>query len=292
MSIRDFMFAVFTAAFWGCNYVAVAITMQHYPPFLMSSVRFVAVGLLLLPFLNYPRQHWKMLTAFSVCLGTIHFALVFLGMYRGIDPPTAVLTAQMGVPFACVLGTIFLNDRLGPWRSCGLIIAFLGLIFIVDTPDVENHFVAFLLILVGSLAWGASNILAKKLTDMPFLSIVGWMSWICAPQQFILSLLMETNQCRILQSAPLVPTLGLIYSIIFSSIVAYGMWYYLLGKYSVSRVVPFSLLVPVFGIIASRVLLGSELNWQMLVGGAITMSGVSMIVLHRPKVVSVGADGV
>jgi O-acetylserine/cysteine efflux transporter len=202
----------------------------------------------------------------------------------GLDVPSSILTTQMGVPFSCMLGTIFLNDRLGAWRSSGLVVAFLGLMLIAGAPSVSENFTAFLLVLGGAFAWSVSNIIAKRLSDMPIMSTVGWLAIISTPQLLLLSLLFEENHLHILQEATLRPTFGIVYSIVFSTLVAYSLWYHLLNKYKVSQVVPFSLLIPFFGISASVWLLDSPLTWHMLVGGAITMVGVAIIVIRKPRI--------
>jgi O-acetylserine/cysteine efflux transporter len=256
----------------------------------MSGLRFAAVSLLLSPFIlkHRPTGRWREMFWFAFTLGTLHFAFVFIGMHMGLSVATSVITTQMGVPFSCMLGTIFLKDKLGAWRSTGLVVAFIGLTMIAGAPDVTENITAFMLVLAGAFAWSVSNIIAKKLHDMPVMALVGWAALISFPQLLLLSAIMENNQLEILATAPLRPTLGIVYSVLFSTLVAYGLWYYLLSKHQVSQVVPFSLLIPFFGIGASMWLLGDGLTWQIVAGGALTMAGVGVIVIRKPKILEGG----
>ncbi len=280
------------AMLWGCNFVAGKVAMWHFPPMLLTALRFFAVALLLIPFVPVPKGYMRTLLKLSVTLGTLHFALVFQGIYMGLDIPTAVITTQMGVPFSCVLGAIMLQDKLGWRRIFGLVIAFLGMMLVAGTPSVMENWHAFVLVLAGAFFWALSNVQLKKVGAVPILSMLGWTSLMCAPQLLALSLLLEENQWHIVQTAPLQPVLGLLYSVVFSTIVAYGIWYYLLSRHAVSHIVPFSLLIPFFGITSGVLLLNEPLHGLVLLGGVITVAGVSVIVLRRPRMAPPASDSV
>lgn len=49
---------------------------------------------------------------------------------------------------------------------------------------------------------------------------------------------------------------------------------------------PFTLLVPVLGIIFGILFLDEKLNWQLILGGLITIAGVAIIVLRGSKSVT------
>ena len=58
----------------------------------------------------------------------------------------------------------------------------------------------------------------------------------------------------------------------------------MLRRYSVNQVIPFTLLVPVFGVLSGVLMLGETLNVQSTLGGIATIAGVAVIVLRRPHV--------
>ena len=70
----------------------------------------------------------------------------------------------------------------------------------------------------------------------------------------------------------------------FASLVGYGIWNTLLAKYPTSSVVPFTLLVPVIGILAAWVVVNEQPSVSELIGGAIMLAGlaIAVIVWHRP----------
>jgi O-acetylserine/cysteine efflux transporter len=57
-------------------------------------------------------------------------------------------------------------------------------------------------------------------------------------------------------------------------------------RYNVNQVMPFTLLVPVFGVLSGVVFFDDRLTLPMLIGGLGTILGVAIIVVRRPRVVA------
>ncbi len=291
MSLQHILLAILVCACWGGNFIAAKIGMEQFPPFLFSALRFGAVGLILTPFVQRPQtpQQWKDIALLSFVLGTCHFAFAISGLHFGLDIATSVITTQLGTPFACALGAIFLNDKLGPWRTLGLMIAFIGIIVVVGTPNVSANYTGFLLVLFAALAFGIATIMMKRMQGFPIMSLVGWMGLLSAPQILLLSFLFEDQQLARILETPLLPVLCVGYSVFLSTLIGYSGWYYLLKKYDVSLVTPFSLLVPIFGISLSQLVFHNEpLSTQTLIGGFITIIGVGIIIIRRPRTAELG----
>jgi O-acetylserine/cysteine efflux transporter len=67
-----------------------------------------------------------------------------------------------------------------------------------------------------------------------------------------------------------------------ASITAYGLWYYLIEKYAVNRVVPLTLLAPVLAVVFAVILLSEPVGARLVTGGLITLMGVAMIQFLPP----------
>ena len=274
--------AIAVAAIWGANFTFVKLGLEHFPPLLLTALRFIVVAGLILPFVPAPK---RLLPIFrlSFVLGAVHFALVFAGMAMGLTVSTVVLACQMGVPFSAILGTVLLNDRLGPWRSAGMGLAFLGLVVLAGAPDVVTHSFAFFLVVGGAFAWGYSNILIKQMGPINILQVLGWMALLATPQLLVLSALFESGQLEALARPTVGALVSILYSALLSTLFGYGAWYWLLKRYPVSQVIPFQLLAPIFGIASSQYYYNEHFTWPLVVGGLMTLAGVGIITLRRPK---------
>jgi len=68
--------------------------------------------------------------------------------------------------------------------------------------------------------------------------------------------------------------LSLIYLAFVATIIGYGIWGSLLGRYETWRVAPLSLLVPVVGLASAALLLDEKLSALQLLGAVLIMAGL------------------
>ncbi len=280
----DYVLALLVAAIWGGNFVAAQTALSATPPFLMLAIRFAIVALVLIPFVRLPRTQHLHALRLAITLGLLHFGLFFVGMSHADSASTAVLVSQMGVPFSCLLGVWLLQDSLGWRRITGLTIAFAGLAVMAGAPVIWDNWPGFILMLAGAFFWGIANIQIKQYQQASIMALLAWMSAYTAPMLLLCAWLFGETTTQAFRSLghPIIIT-AMLYMTLGSTIIAYGLWYYLLRKHPVSHIVPFSLLVPVFGISATTSLLGDSLSTEHVLGGILTVLGVSIIILRRPR---------
>lgn len=277
------LLAILAALCWGCNFAASKYALLHFPPFFTIFIRYVIVALVLLPFARIRPLSWKQLLILTTLMIPLHFALMFAALWLGLDIPTTVIAIQLGAPFSCVLGAIVLKDRLGPWRSGGMAIAFMGIVVIGGTPNVTEHSFAFFLAVCGAAAWAGSNIYMKTVGQPPVMPLMFWTGLLSLPMTLGVSLVIESDHLMLLETAPWTALAGICYSALISTIVGYGIWYYLIRHYPVSQIAPFSLLVPIGGFGTGWFFFGNALTPQMMLGAALTIAGVAIITIRMPR---------
>ncbi len=285
----DFLTALLIAMTWGVNFVAAKFGLYYFSPLFLMALRFLLVAAILLPLTGKPTIPLQKAFWMALTYGVGYHALLFTGVWQGLDVATSIITVQLNVPFTSLLGVWLLGDTLGWRRIVGMIIAFAGILVITGSPTVLSQPLAFSLALLASLCWALFNIQMKRLGNIHIFSFLAWVSAFSAPLLFLLSFLLEPPQLAKLTETPLTAIASIAYMAILSTIGAFGAWFRLLSRYSVHQIVPFSMLMPVFGIIAAIVILDEPLTWQIIAGGMITLIGVTIIVLRRPKTVIEGA---
>lgn len=207
--------------------------------------------------------------------GTGHFGLLFVGL-AGVDAATAAITLQLGVPFSILISWLVFGEHFGWRRSGGLALAFVGVAFLAGEPSNASA-LPFMLLVTCTVFWAWSNVLVKRMADVPPLAITGWLSLFAAPQVLALSAILETGQLDSLVNggAPLIGAVA--YTAIAASIIAHATWYGLVHRYPVNAVVPFNILIPIVGVTAGLLVLGEPFTWQKAVGGLLTLAGVGVI---------------
>ena len=74
--------------------------------------------------------------------------------------------------------------------------------------------------------------------------------------------------------------------------IGYGAWYWLLKRYAVNQVMPFMLLMPVFGVASGAAFLDEPVTLVLVAGAALTILGIGIILVRRPKLVAPEAERV
>jgi O-acetylserine/cysteine efflux transporter len=283
LNLFAMLMALTVALAWGFNFAASKFSLLHFPPFFVIFIRYVIVAVVLLPFAKKIDLSIKQLIVLSLLMITLHFTLVFTAIWMGLDLGTTVIAIQLGAPFSCILGAIFLKDYLGPWRSFGMLVAFAGIVVIAGTPSVLQNELAFLLVVLGAAAWAASNVYMKVLKQTAIMPLLFWTALFSLPQTLAVSLLIESDHLALLQTAPWHAWAGIAYSGLVSTIVGYGLWYWLIRKYDVTQIVPFALAVPIGGFSSGILFFNEALTPTMMIGAALTIVGVAIITIRHPK---------
>jgi len=270
-------YAALVALIWGLNFVAFKMALADFPPLLLMAVRFALASLPFLPFLRSPGVAWKWVIGIGLSMGALQFGLLLTATQWGMPPGLTSTAIQTQAFFTVILAIVFLGERPG-WRNiAGLVLAAGGILVIAGHLG-SVPILPFLMTLGAAFCWGISNVLTRKAkAPDPFRLIV----WACAvaPIPLLLMSWVTEGEARIAQAfvAPSWLTVGAIAFIVFpATTFAWGLWNFLLGKYSAASVVPYGLLVPFFGIASSWLILGEKPEPAKLIGAALIIAGVGV----------------
>src|SRR5205814_6825473 len=84
MSAIQIVCAVAVPLLWGYQFVAIKVGVTEFPPLFFLALRFMAIALLLIPFVKRPkRQQFGPIAAISFFLGGLNFGLFYVGLGLG-----------------------------------------------------------------------------------------------------------------------------------------------------------------------------------------------------------------
>lgn len=281
MKASHTILAIFICIIWGVNFVVAKAAVTHIPIFFFLGARLALASLIMAPFMHKPDLPFVDIFKISITLTVLHFGFMFGGLSMGIDSSVAVVIDQLRVPFVLILGYFLFGETIGRKGAFGIALALLGTFIITGAPTVSSNYLAMWMMVGGAAAWAFYNIQVKNIKNVKVLSFIGWVSLFGAPQLFIISAIFEHGQLESLQQSPQMAVLSLLYMAVFVTIVGHGSWFYLLQKHPVNKVVPYSLMIPVFGMIAGTIFLDEILTWQIIVGALFTITGVAAILVTR-----------
>lgn len=281
MPLRDVLLGLLVIVIWSLNIIVIKVGVAELPPLLMTTLRFVLVAALLVPFYPVTRAQLPFLVLLSITFGSLHFALLFIGLGQA-EAGTGALLVQMGTPFATLLAVVFLKEKLGPKRLAGLLLSFAGVVVLAGGPTLPSP-LPLTILLLSAFGWAVSQLLIKRGPPIAPLALAGWVALFAVPQVALGSWLFEQQQWQAITQASWLGWGAVAYTAIMSSIAAYGIWYALLRRHPVNRVVPMTLLTPVFAVGLGTLLMDDPLGVHKLVGGGLVVAGIALIVLKFGK---------
>jgi O-acetylserine/cysteine efflux transporter len=280
MSLRDRLLALFVVVCWGLNFPATALALEHFPPFFLVALRFSIIAIPTLLFIPRPKVPFRWLLGVGLGIGTLQFAFLYLGMAAGMPSGLASIVLQASAPFTVLIAGVWLRERITARQAVGIAIAVIGLGVIAFHRSQVAALLPVVLTLCGALGWAIGNVSSRKAQAPNALHLTLWMS-VIPPLPMIAVALWFEGPARIgdslvtaltLEALPSV--LGLLYIVVVATIVGYGIWNGLLSRYPSSTVAPFSMLVPVVGVVASWAAFGEVIDLTELLGGAAVVVGV------------------
>jgi len=78
-------------------------------------------------------------------------------------------------------------------------------------------------------------------------------------------------------------TFALLYLAIVGTVIAFLLYYWLVQHMDVTKTMLIALVTPVVAVTVGVLVLHEQMNWRTLAGGALIISGISLIVLRRTR---------
>jgi O-acetylserine/cysteine efflux transporter len=282
MPRRHVFGALLVALVWGANFVVIHVGLEHFPPLLFAALRFALV-LPALPFVPRPGAPVRWVFAVGAFLSAGQFGLLFLGMDQGMPAGLASVVVQLQAAFTVLLAVALLGERLRPAQLAGGLLAFAGIGILAAGRADGVPLGAVALCIAGAGSWAIGNV-CTRLSGSPHpLGLLVWSSLVPPLPLLALSLATEGPDAAADAVTGLDPAglFAIAYVVVLATFVGYGIWTFLLQRHPASQVAPFSLLVPVVGIVCAWIALGERPGAAELAGAAVVLAGLGLTVVRR-----------
>jgi drug/metabolite transporter (DMT)-like permease len=277
---------VLVCAAWGANTSFIKISNQGIPPLYTASVRNLVAAIILaaimivcgMTIVHRDRRFWRGLVF------ALFFGSSFLLFYGG----TAYTTASRTVLFlytqplwtALMAHFLLHGERLNRRKLLGLGVAFGGLALAFSfrgSGPGGTHLVGDVMVLGGGLVWGASIIYYRRTLDHHVFTAASALFY-----QLFFSVPVLLVGAWLIDPHPVVHVTGavamsLVYQTFVGALASYLLWNWLLAQYAVSGLASFTLLTPLFGLLAAWLILGESVEAALLVSLVLVMAGLYLV---------------
>ncbi len=278
------------SAIWGLGQVAAKIGLRGFPPLLQGAVRSLGAALLLLLW-----SRARGLAVFSAdgsgragllagALFAAEFGCIFVGLQYTSASRMAVFIYLAPFIVAAGMPLIAHSERLDAVGAAGLLMAFGGVVWAFAEGFVRpaagpRQWVGDALGIGAALAWGLTTLtvrgtrLASALPEKTLLYQLG-------ASGLALAL------ASVLRGEPwpaqpgTLPLASLAFQTVVVSFASYLTWFWLVRHYPATKISVFTLLTPVFGLLAGVLLLGEPLTLRLF-AALVTVCG-GILLVNRP----------
>ncbi len=275
MSPRHLLLALAIVFFWGINFAIIALGLRQVSPLALGVARFVLAAFPWIFFVRRPKAPLSLIFLYSLFIFALQFGLLFTGMKVGMSAGLSSLILQLQVFFTIGLAVPLLGQKPTLWQGIGALVSFGGIVVVAAHVGGDVTAQGLILLIAAAAAWGAGNIISRIISNRygseDMLGLVIWGSLFAVPPLLAVALLIDPQGfVQSFTHLDWVSVGAIAYIVYISTLFGFAAWSWLLSRYPVGTVAPFTLLVPVFGFLGSAVLLGEPLqNWKFAAAGLV-----------------------
>jgi len=278
MQTADRVALLLLGALWGGGFLFTRIAVPAFGPLALVDVRVLIAGVVLLLWVVVRGElppFWRRWREYLV-LGALNVALPFtLIAWAALTLPASLGSILMAtVPlFTAPIAAIQLNERVSRRQAAGLIVGFIGVAILVGFGPLPltPGFGAAVSALLGAAALYALGgvYTARRFTGAsPVESTIG--------QQFGAFVLLLPFALAAPPRAwpPLSAVVALLILAVFSSVLAYLLFFRLISSVGATKTATVSYLIPLFGTMWGVVVLQERIGLETLAGMLVVLCGV------------------
>lgn len=282
---------------WGSTWMFIKLGLRDLPPLSFAAGRFLLATIILSVIvvarrarLPRGRAEWTLIASSGVLAFAFNYGLLFWGEQHISSGLAALLQATIPV-FGMLFAHPYLpGERLNARKLAGALlgVAGVGVIF-SHQLGAEGGLALWgsAAVVAGAVCVSYANVLVKAKGTQLDASVLAAGQMGCGFVALAAgALVLEGNPLE-LHWTPLAAAC-LLYLTLVGSVAAFLLFYWLVRHVDVTKTMLIALVTPLAAVLLGVVVLGEELSWRTVAGGALIMSGIALVVLRRAR--RAGAD--
>jgi drug/metabolite transporter (DMT)-like permease len=290
---RQFRFQVVIAfavvyVFWGSTYLGIAVGVRHFPPELMTGIRFLIAGLVMLAACALTGK--RIVISRGDLLRQAIIGILLLSVSNTVltwaeeyvrSGLASLIVASIPIWFLVLDTWIFRGDRLSTRGLVGLALGVFG-IFVLLWPKLVHpagaggrmEVVAAITLLAASSMWAVGSVLSRKWQNgVNAFVATGWQMTTAGGLNLMIALA-RGDPARANWSWQGLAAIG--YLVVFGSWVGYSAYIWLLNNVPTSKVGTYAYVNPVIAVFLGWIILHERVDGYVLAGTGIVIVAVAL----------------
>lgn len=276
--------ALLVILIWGSNFVVIKIGVSEIEPLIVLGLRFFFAGLIFLPFMKWPGwTQARMIMLVGLLMGPLHQGFLYVAL-ETMPAGSVSIILKSNVLMVTLMGWFFLKEHVG-WRTwTGILVGFVGVFILMNGPELAGNPRGLTYTIASAFFVALAYIAMKKVKTVHAPTYIALMSFPIFPLIFAGSYVIdgtEWMQTAATLNWDIIAAVVAYQAIVLSA--SHMIWQWLVARYPVSQVVPWTLLLPLFGVIGGIIFFDEALTKAVIVGGGLVVVGVSITTFRRLK---------
>ena len=284
-------------AVWGSTYLAIAIAVTTFPPFVMAAIRFLLAGALLFgwsmarsrgAFAWPTRREWRDSAIVGALLLGGGMGMVARAEQTIPSGIAALMIATMPV-WVAVLGAIFLGERLPHLAIVGIVIGFLGVAILVGPSAFGGSGAmdpaGLAAIVISPIAWASGSLFASHRARLPGRPLVSTGAQMLTGGLVLAGMAAISGEWQTFD--PTVVSmdsfLAFAYLTVVGSLIAFSTYSWLLGVAPLPLISTYAYVNPIVAVILGWIVLQEPIDGRTILAGVVIVVAVVLIVTARGR---------
>ena len=263
---------------WGSTYLGIKFALLSFTPYVLSGVRYLVAGFVLLAIVKFQRAPWPNLRQtlnagiIGILMTTIGNGLTCVAERTMPSGATALIIAS--TPLMTVVLGHLLGTRARTLEWYGIVLGIVGIVLINLDAELAADPRGVALVMAACLSWALASVLIPRL-DLPEGAMSSAVQMVVGGFTSIPIALAMGD--RIPSHVEPKAVLALAYLIVFGSIIAYSSYVWLLRNARPALASSCSYVNPVVALFLGWLVGGEAVSWPLVAGIAIILTGVVLI---------------
>ncbi|ASJ75312.1 DMT family transporter [Granulosicoccus antarcticus] len=287
MSLHNWLMLLVLSLLWGGSFFFVGVAVSALPPLSIVFLRVAMAALILwlvVILLRVPlpgsRSGWLALLVMGVLNNVIPFSLIVWGQTQ-IDSGLASILNATTPLFGVVLAGLLLSDeRMTRLKVTGVVIGFIGTVWMIGPGALQGlggDTLAQLAIMGAAISYGFASVFGRRFKRMQIDPVMAATGQVTLSAVILLPLVLIVDQPWTLESPPMSVWFSMAALAVFSTALAYILYFRILASAGASNLLLVTFLVPVSAIFLGYFFLDERLATSHFIGMALIGLGLSAI---------------
>lgn len=287
MKKKDWLLLILLSILWGGSYFFVEIALTALPIFTIVFLRVFTAAILLLLFiflsgrkLPKERKIWFTLFVMGILNNAIPFTMIVSGQQYINSGFASILIAA--TPFFTVTAAHFLtkDEKINISKITAVLFGILGVTVLIGFESLiweANELKGIIFILIASLSYSTAGIWGKRFKSLDIDPVATATGQLICSSILLLPVMLISDKPWNLPFPPLEVWGAIIGIALFSTSIAYIVYFKILANYGATNVLLVTFLIPIVAVVLGILFLSEEFKVQYLLGMLIIGIGLLAI---------------